>query len=369
MNDESNILDFFLGSNTPEGFVSLFDEITGLYKDYVSYVIKGGPGTGKSTLMKKCAAEASLLEPYLERIHCSSDPNSLDAVILPGAKVTIADGTPPHVIEPQFPGAYESVVNFCDCWDEEDLQKNREAVISLSEKVSACHRQCVGLLKAAHSLLQDNFLLAMACTDGVKATKAADNILERECKRRRGLLPKEHKRFLSAITPKGLLCCTDTVNRLCDRIYVLKDSYGASGTLFMEELRTQLLQRGFEIYTCICPLNPHDKIEHIFVPELRLGFVTANPFLPLEKALAPYRVIHFTRFTDMEALKKKKQRMRFNQRMAAELLDESVRSLQKAKSIHDALEQVYGHAMDYKKINDKAQAVLEAIRQKYPAEA
>ena len=90
---------------------------------------------------------------------------------------------------------------------------------------------------------------------------------------------------------------------------------------FMEELRTQLLQRGFEIYTCICPLNPHDKIEHIFVPELRLGFVTANPFLPLEKALAPYRVIHFTRFTDMEALKKKKQRMRFNQRMAAELLD------------------------------------------------
>ena len=362
MNDESNILDFFLGSNTPEGFVSLFDEITGLYKDYVSYVIKGGPGTGKSTLMKKCAAEASLLEPYLERIHCSSDPNSLDAVILPGAKVTIADGTPPHVIEPQFPGAYESVVNFCDCWDEEDLQKNREAVFSLSEKVSACHRQCVGLLKAAHSLLQDNFLLAMACTDGVKATKAADNILERECKRRRGLLSKEHKRFLSAITPKGLLCCTDTVNRLCDRIYVLKDSYGASGTLFMEELRTQLLQRGFEIYTCICPLNPHDKIEH------RLGFVTANPFLPLEKALAPYRVIHFTRFTDMEALKKKKQRMRFNQRMAAELLDESVRSLQKAKSIHDALEQVYGHAMDYKKINDKAQAVLCAIRQKYPAE-
>ena len=82
MNDESNILDFFLGSNTPEGFVSLFDEITGLYKDYVSYVIKGGPGTGKSTLMKKCAAEASLLEPYLERIHCSSDPNSLDLSLI-----------------------------------------------------------------------------------------------------------------------------------------------------------------------------------------------------------------------------------------------------------------------------------------------
>ena len=208
----------------------------------------------------------------------------------------------------------------------------------------------------------------MACTDGVKAAKAADNILERECKRRRGLLPKEHKRFLSAVTPKGLLCCTDTVNRLCDRIYVLKDSYGASSSLFMEELRAQFLQRGFEIYTCICPLNPHQKIEHIFVPELRLGFVTANPFLPLEKALDPYRVIHFTRFTDMEALKKKKQRMRFNQRMAAELLDESVRSLQKAKSIHDALEQVYGHAMDYKKINDKAQAVLCAIRNRYPAE-
>lgn len=366
MNDESNILDFFLGSNTPEGFVSLFDEITGLYKDYLSYVIKGGPGTGKSTLMKKVAADMALLELYLERIHCSSDPNSLDAVILPGAKVTIADGTPPHVIEPQYPGAYESVVNFCDCWDETDLQKNREAVVSLSQQISACHRQCVGLLRAAHSLLQDNFLLASACTDENKIVKVADNILERECKRRRGLLSKEHKRFLSAVTPKGLLCCTDTVNRLCDRVYMLKDSYGAVGSLFMEKLRKEFLQRGFEIYTCICPMNPYTKIEHIFVPELRLGFVTANPFLPLEKALDAYRVIHFTRFTDMEALKKKKQRMRFNQRMAAELLDESVRSLQKAKSIHDALEEVYGHAMNYQKINDKSQEVLEAIRSRYP---
>lgn len=369
MNDHSNTLDFFLGSNTPEGFVSLFDEITGLYKDYLSYVIKGGPGTGKSTLMKKVAAEASLFEPYLERIHCSSDPNSLDAVILPGAKVSIADGTPPHVIEPQYPGAYESVINFCDCWDEEDLQKNREAVIDLSQKISACHRQCVGLLKAAHSLLQDNFLLAMTCTDAVKTAKAANHILERECKRCHGLFPKEHKRFLSAVTPKGLLCCTDTINRLCDRIYILKDSYGATGFLFMEEIRTQLLRRGFEIYTCICPLNPHRKIDHIFVPELRLGFVTATPFLPLEKSLNPYRVIHFTRFTDMEQLKKKKQRMRFNQRMAAELLDESVRSLQKAKSTHDALEQLYGHAMDYKKINDKSQEILSAIRKKYPSES
>ena len=78
----------------------------------------------------------------------------------------------------------------------------------------------------AHSLLQDNFLLAAACTDGAKIVKAAGNILERECKRRRGLCAKEHQRFLSAVTPKGLLCCTETINRLCGRIYVLKDSYG-----------------------------------------------------------------------------------------------------------------------------------------------
>ncbi len=359
MKSEADVLDFFLGGNTKDGFVSLFDEITGLYKDYRCYIIKGGPGTGKSTLMKKILQKAKPYEEYSERIHCSSDPNSLDALILPQSKITALDGTPPHSVEPQYPGACESVVNLCDCWDEEKLKAERENIIDVSKKVSDCHKQCTGLLKAISSLLNDSYHIAMQHTDKDKIKKAVNNILERETKHKEGIKRNEKLRFLEAVTPKGFLCYTDTVNALCERIYILKDPYGATGEIFMKEIRTRLLNKNFEIYSCISPINL--KTEHIIIPKLRLGFLTSTPFLPLEKVLTPFRTIHYTRFTDINELKKKKQRLKFNLRMANELLNESVFSLKKAKSFHDELEKFYTDACDYKKIDLKTEEILSKI--------
>lgn len=359
MQEESTKLDFFLGSNTPYGFVSLFDEITGLYNDYRSFVIKGGAGTGKSTLMKKIAKASS--DSYLEHIHCSSDPNSLDAVILPQSKITVLDGTPPHVVEPMYPGAYETVVNLCDCWDEEKLQKNRSKIITISQKISGCHKQCVGLLKAMQSLLEDNYSLSLQNTDKDKIKKTVKNIFEREAKHVKGILSCEKRRFLNTVTPKGLVCYTDTINTLCNKIYLLKDPYGASSELFMEEMREKLLEKNFEIYTCLSPFTL--KPEHIIIPELKLCFVTSTPFLPLENILTPYRIIHFTRFTKSDELKKKKQRMKFNLRMASELLNESIFAVRKAKTIHDILEEFYKDAIDYDKVNAISESIIKRITQ------
>ena len=42
---------FFAGSNTPLGFYSFFDQIIDLMQAHRFFILKGGPGTGKSTLM------------------------------------------------------------------------------------------------------------------------------------------------------------------------------------------------------------------------------------------------------------------------------------------------------------------------------
>ena len=46
-------LHFFLGANTPQGFVSRFDQLGNADKGWRCYVIKGGPGSGKSTLARE----------------------------------------------------------------------------------------------------------------------------------------------------------------------------------------------------------------------------------------------------------------------------------------------------------------------------
>ena len=72
---------YFLAANSCRGFVSEFE--SNCDQNFSTYIIKGGPGTGKSSFMKRVAEksnETAILCP------CSSDPESLDAVIFEKSK-------------------------------------------------------------------------------------------------------------------------------------------------------------------------------------------------------------------------------------------------------------------------------------------
>ncbi len=86
---------FFLGANSAEGFYGLYEQLLDA-KLYDLIILKGGPGCGKSTFMRRTAAameERGLESVY---IHCSGDPDSLDGVIFPAIGTAIVDGTAPH---------------------------------------------------------------------------------------------------------------------------------------------------------------------------------------------------------------------------------------------------------------------------------
>ncbi len=112
---------WFMGCNSQNGFYSLFGQFTRPEEDWRCILIKGGPGTGKSTLMKRVIKLALQRGQPVEEIHCSSDAASLDGVILPRQRTVLLDATPPHALEPQFPGAVEQPFSLCGCWDEELL--------------------------------------------------------------------------------------------------------------------------------------------------------------------------------------------------------------------------------------------------------
>ncbi len=60
------------------------------------YFIKGRPGTGKSTMLKKIIKAVNNNGFDTFAYHCAFDPNSLDMVIIPALDIAIFDSTAPH---------------------------------------------------------------------------------------------------------------------------------------------------------------------------------------------------------------------------------------------------------------------------------
>ncbi len=81
-----NSIQYFLGANSPTGFYSLYSQLLPPEQASAIYILKGGPGCGKSTLMRRVAALAQEAGEPVEYILCSGDPDSLDAILLPGKK-------------------------------------------------------------------------------------------------------------------------------------------------------------------------------------------------------------------------------------------------------------------------------------------
>ncbi|QQE73528.1 hypothetical protein KDJ56_16720 [Brevibacillus composti] len=89
----------YLGAATPDGPRDFVPLLTAAAEK--RYLIKGRPGSGKSTILKRLVAEAEARGFDAEVYHCGLDPNSLDMVVLPERGLAIFDSTAPHEYFPE----------------------------------------------------------------------------------------------------------------------------------------------------------------------------------------------------------------------------------------------------------------------------
>lgn len=96
MQESSKEEHYFLSANTPIGFISRFEQLYNAKDGWRAYILKGGPGTGKSHFISKIAQAAQAMGLNFELLHCTSDSSCLDGISIPAIKVCVIDGTPPH---------------------------------------------------------------------------------------------------------------------------------------------------------------------------------------------------------------------------------------------------------------------------------
>ena len=351
------VTQFFLGANTPSGFYSLYDHLVNLQTDKVLYIIKGGPGCGKSSFMQKIADGAQGAGLDVEHIYCTADPDSLDAIYIPALKTAYVDGTAPHVIEPAYPGVMEEYLNLGEFYETEPLKEKKTEAMALTKTYKSLYQRAYHCIEAAGSVSSE-----------AAASVIDDKVIAAVRKRTRGIISREmgkqkngtgiiRHRFLSAFTHKGHTTCFDTVKTLADRIYHLDNTLGLTHYM-LEDLAKAAQQAGLHAIVCPDPMNP-DQFAHLILPSLRLAFLSSNNQIQYEGD--HFRHIRLDAMVDANRLKSQKPRLRFAKKVSALLFDETVSILADAKTVHDELEQLYNPYVDWGGVYDLAEDHLQRL--------
>ncbi len=340
--------DFYLGAGSPGGFVGYFSRLCDVNSKFTTTLIKAGPGCGKSSLMKKLSDHLGD-KSLVERIHCSSDPNSLDGVICHDMQFAIIDATAPHVVEPNYPIAVEKILSLFHLLNDKHLSDNRAAIIEHFDKNRCYHERASRYITSAGSLLQDSMRVFGFCTNMSKLEAFCKRLCAKKLKQNHDTSGIEHKRLLSAVTPNGVIFYGETIKQMAKNIVVVEDEIGLISKHIMAHIKNDALSKGYEIFSCYCPMFPHEKIDHIIIPSLSLAFVTANRYLDFDYGEA--EIIKHSRFILPERVKERKRRLKFNRTITADLLSQAVIMLKKAKAEHDLLEKYYIEAMDFSGVN------------------
>lgn len=261
------------------------------------------------------------------------------------------------MIEPKYPGAFETVVNLCDCWDEDALQQERAPIVAAYARTALCHERCCRFLAAAGALLNDSYRIAADYTDAAKITRYAARLAHREFAGSGAAPGRERVRFLSAVTAQGVTVFEETPALLCEHIWLVEDEYGAVSRILLRELREHALAAGLDVISCYCATSPYEKLEHLLIPSIGAAFLTANRHHPFD-SLQNARRVHAKRFMDTDGLRTKRQHLSFNRRAVAELLEEASGLLYQAKQEHDVLEEFYTRCVNFERVSEKSEAVI-----------
>ena len=363
---------YFLGSNTKSGFRGFYGEATADL-DRV-YLLKGGAGTGKSSLIKKVLKRGVDCGYKCESWHCSGDPNSLDGAYISDLGVAVIDATSPHAVEPSIPVVKDGIINLLQYADRHKLAGYRTVLEKLANNKKECYMCGYEHLNIAYChLTQNKRCVSSSMNDGLIVSRARDFALDilselrclndvtesevydsdntsmaekiegqSECK------CSVSRRFFRAITPDGIVMYEDHL--LNKNIWHIKGEV-ASVDLFLKTALDVIRERGEDKLPVTIFYNPLD----IGIID---GFIVGDTAVVCEINKTDGAMVYDLRWYegdfDKYAVSRAKMKMK-------EEIDVAVDYFAKARSVHLGIERYYISAMDFDGINCMTDKLLEEI--------
>ncbi|MBE6596128.1 MAG: hypothetical protein E7641_00515 [Ruminococcaceae bacterium] len=328
----------FAASNSAEGFKSYYEQIFKREELTRFYIIKGGPGTGKSSFMRAVARAFSEKGYSVEYYNCSSDPDSVDAIVIED-RIAMVDGTSPHSCDVQIAGARDEIINLGEFWNSEALASEIERIEQLTALKKDTYDKGYKYLSACGRLLDINLSLILPALREDKMLGVISRILQS--------IPKgDGYRVIPAVTDsvgmKGRVKF-DTLEKCAEKLYSVVDAY-STAHLFIAAVITEAKRKDIPVRISYDPIDP-SRADGVFL----IGYGIAFTVCEGDEAESCLGVrINMKRFIDRERLEPVKREYRANMRLYEALLTSACDAFSEAGEYHFELEKIYSSAMDYK---------------------
>lgn len=347
---------YFLGAVSGGIFRTEFGRIIA-DSSYFTYILKGGAGTGKSSLMKRIAA-AFENRFHIIRYCCSSDPGSLDAVVIPELHTAVCDGTAPHVFEPLYPGVCQRYIDLGRYWDDGKLARDRESIISAADRNKSLLARAGRFTAAAADICADTCSLGSDCLLTDKLEAFAARTAKKLFGRRGGSEGEKRLLRLTALTERGFLTFHETLES-CFDVFTVRDDLFAASDYLLSRLSDEACLRGYEVILSPSQMLSDAAYQHLIIPELGTAFISGTAAAECTHRGA--KKLSLMRFYDKAMLTERRVRIRMNSRAAADLAEEAARTLRQAKEVHDELESFYIEAMDFEALDRLTEELIDEI--------
>lgn len=346
----------FPGGNTTKGFSSFYDYIIQEDANRI-FILKGGPGVGKSSFMKKIGREMVKRGYSIEEYYCPSSIGGLDAIVILDLKVALIDGTAPHIVEPKNPGAVDEIINLGEYWNIENMEQHKEEIVSVNKEVGKCFTYAYKYLKILGSIIEHICDIYKDGVNMLKYNELKQDLLYELFKDRRSQkrMGKERHLLGSGITPEGVIDYLETVVGPMKTIYYIKGNWGTGWSELLQEAAKKAIMLGYDVEVYHTPLAP-EMVGDIVIPELDLALTTSSKFKDQYNHKIDLDVL-----VNENILKKYEEELRFDKKMYHQFLDQSIYCINKAKLTHDKLESFYIPNMDFDKVNEKRMEIVERI--------
>ncbi|UWG97157.1 hypothetical protein LPY66_20195 [Dehalobacter sp. DCM] len=278
MGNAAGVRHYFIEAFTPYGYVSLLSE---LLKDIrYTYLLTGGPGTGKSTMMKLIGIQLIDRGYEVDYIRSIREPDSVAGIFLPSYRIALLDKNE-FKWGFEFSGGYVREIDFTSFCRKSKLEEYRDQITVLEHQLADIEQQIIHQLREDYLGKQDNAIeresMAPILT-GSEMNQSNKNLEDSGCFDEIAIILSKVKSsnlslfFLHGLQLDSWFNLVPRYIKDFDRICLDSEESSDVMSILLEEVKSL----GQRMDIIVHPLKPYTVIGLVF-PEKNLAVWKGNP--------------------------------------------------------------------------------------------